>query len=328
MERDDIFKAIQSAVEDTPLFIIGSGSSAAHHLPGMGLLGDHLLTQLDPKYTGTACWDTFRENLRNGADLETALLGVMLTQEMLIDVKCETWNLISSKDLELFDRILFDNEKLPLSRLIRKFYQAHPRKVDIITTNYDRVIEYACDSVGIPVSTGFEGCYQKRFTGRFPSRDTVNLLKVHGSLDVFRDAHDVAVSIPMLRELRPGLVPEIITPGRSKFEAILQGTPRQILSAADERIGQAASFLCIGYGFNDTQVQENIVSRIRTGVPIVVVTQEVFDSAAHLLANNAKHYISIQKGPEPGTTEICIDRTMETLDGTFWTVDGFMDIID
>lgn len=30
----------------------------------------------------------------------------------------------------------------------------------------------------------------------------------------------------------------------------------------------------------------------------------------------------------PGTTEICIDRTIEILDGTLWTVDGFMDIID
>lgn len=328
MERDDIFKAIQSAVKDTPLFIIGSGSSAPHGLPGMGILGDHLLTRLDSKYTGIACWDTFRENLKSGADLETALLGVTLTPEMLIDVKCETWNLISSKDLELFDRILFDNEILPLSQLIRKSYQAHPQKVDIITTNYDRVIEYACDSIGLPVSTGFEGYYQKRFTGRFPSKDTVNLLKVHGSLDVFRDAHDVAVSVPMLRELPPGLVPEIITPGRSKFEAILQGTPRQILSAADERIGQATGFLCIGYGFNDTQVQENIVSRIRTGVPIVVITRDVFDSAAHLLANNAKHYISIQEGMKPNTTEICIDRTVEILDGTFWTIDGFMSIID
>lgn len=136
MERDDIFRAIQSAVKDTPLFIIGSGSSAPYGLPGMGLLGDHLLTQLDSKYTGTACWDTFREKLKNGADLETALLGVTLTPEMLIDVKCETWNLISSKDLELFDRILFDNEKLPLSRLIRKFRQTDRQKVDIITTNY------------------------------------------------------------------------------------------------------------------------------------------------------------------------------------------------
>ena len=48
MERDDIFKAIQSAVEETPLFIIGSGSSAAHHLPGMGLLGNHLLLEMGP----------------------------------------------------------------------------------------------------------------------------------------------------------------------------------------------------------------------------------------------------------------------------------------
>jgi len=328
MERDDIFKAVQSAVEDTPLFIIGSGSSAPHGLPGMGALGNHLLTQLDSKYAGTACWDTFRDNLKSGADLEMALLGVTLTPEMLIDVKCETWKLISSKDLELFDRILFDNEMLPLARLIKKFYQAHPRKIDIITTNYDRVIEYACDLVGLPVSTGFEGYYQKRFTGVFPLKDTINILKVHGSLDVFRDAHDVAVSVPMLRELRPGLIPEIITPGRSKFEAILKGTPRQILSAADERIGRASGFLCIGYGFNDTQVQENIISRVRAGVPIVVMTQNVFDPAAHLLANNAKHYISIQEGMTPGTTEICIDRTVEILDGTFWTIDGFMDIID
>lgn len=107
MERDDIFKAVQSAVKDAPLFIIGSGSSAPHGLPGMGVLGNHLLTQLDSKYTGTAFWDVFRENLKNGSDLETALLGVTLTPEMLTDVKCETWNLISSKDLELFDRISF-----------------------------------------------------------------------------------------------------------------------------------------------------------------------------------------------------------------------------
>lgn len=328
MERDDIFRAIQSAVKDTPLFIVGSGSSAPHGLPGMGALGNYLLTQLDSKYTGITCWDTFRDNLKSGADLETALLGITLTPEMLTDVKCETWNLISSKDLALFDHILFNNKLLSLARLIKKYYQTHLQKIDIITTNYDRVIEYACDSVGIPVSTGFEGCYQKRFTGTFPSKNTVNLLKVHGSLDVFRDAHDVAVSIPMLRELRPGLIPEIITPGRSKFEAILQGTPRQILSAADERIRRASGFLCIGYGFNDTQVQENIVSRIRTGVPIVVITKEVFDPAAHLLANNAKRYITIQEGPEPDTTEVCIDRTIEILDGTFWNIDGFMDIID
>lgn len=47
MERDDIFRAIQAAVEDTPLLMIGSGSSAPYGLPGMQELGEHLLKQLD-----------------------------------------------------------------------------------------------------------------------------------------------------------------------------------------------------------------------------------------------------------------------------------------
>ena len=328
MERDAIFKAVQDALREIPLLMIGSGCSAPHGLPGMGTLGDHLLTHLDPEYRGEFCWDSFRENIEKGEDLETALSGVTLSQEILNDVKRETWKLISEKDLALFDQILFDRKELPLANLLRKFYQAHPRKIDMITTNYDRLIEYSCDLVGIPVITGFEGCYHKRFTGTFQSKDTVNLLKVHGSLDVFQDTHNVTVSVPMLRELPPGLIPEIITPGHSKYEAILQGTYRPLLTTADERIRQAKSFLCIGYGFNDTQVQELILAQIRSGVPIVVLTRTVSDHAAHLLANNAKHYISIQKGSSPNTTEICIDRNISHLDGTFWTVDGLINIID
>ena len=57
-------------------------------------------------------------------------------------------------------------------------------------------------------------------------------------------------------------------------------------------------------------------------------TRTVHEHTARLLANNAKHYISIQKGPAPNTTEICIDKAIEYLDGTFWTVDGLMEIID
>lgn len=328
MERDDIFRAVQSSIKDTPLLMIGSGYSATHGLPGMKALGEHLFAQLDCKYRGTACWDIFCENIQKGDDLETALSEVTLTPEILTDVKCETWNLISASDLKLFEHIIFDNEPLPLSRLLKKLCQAQPRKLDIITTNYDRIVEYACDAIGMPVVTGFDGNYLKRFSGKFRSQNAVNLLKVHGSLDVFQDAHNATVSIPMLRELRSGLIPEIITPGRSKYEAILEGTPRYLLVGADERIQRAGSFLCIGYGFNDTQVQARILTQIRAGIPIVVLTRTVHEHTAHLLANNAKHYISIQKGPEPNTTEFCINKTISHLDGTFWTVDGLMNIID
>ena len=103
----------------------------------------------------------------------------------------------------------------------------------------------------------------------------------------------------MLPTLPHGLVPEFITPGSSKYAAILHGTHRELLLAADERIKQAKSFLSIGYGFNDSQIQEGILTRIRSGVPLVSITKEVSDSAAHLLANNARNYITIQQGSEP-----------------------------
>lgn len=327
MERDDVFRAIQTAVEDPPLLMIGSGSSAPYGLPGMQELGEHLLQELDSKYSGEGCWKVFRENLLAGQDLETALSDITFPPNILNDVKWETWSLISSRDFELFGRILFGHEELALSKLLKKFYQTHPQKIDIITTNYDRVIEYACDLAQLPVANGFYGCYHKHFDKEFPLQESVNLVKVHGSLDVFCDTHGVAVSVPMLQKRVPGLVPEIITPGASKFAAVLTGTPRQLLGAADERIGRAKSFLCIGYGFNDAQIQENILAKARTGIPVVVLTKEVSDHAAHLLANNAQNYISLQEGKEKDTTEVCMNREIEILDGTFWTVDGFMEII-
>lgn len=136
------------------------------------------------------------------------------------------------------------------------------------------------------------------------------------------------VSVSMLPTLPHGLVPEFITPGSSKYAAILHGTHRELLLAADERIKQAKSFLSIEYGFNDSQIQEGILTRIRSGVPLVSITKEVSDSAAHLLANNARNYITIQQGSEPNKTEVCINRSIEVLDGEFRTINGFMSIIN
>lgn len=328
MDKNEIFKLIQQSVSNIPLILVGSGASAPHGLPSMSVLGQHLIDQLGAKYDGAPYWDIFEKNIAEGQDLEKALTGIELTTEMLADIKRETWNLISDKDLKVFSELLFSHKTLPLTRLLHKFYQAHPKRIDIITTNYDRLIEYACDLSEIPVMVGFNGQYLKRFSGRFSCRDAVNLLKVHGSLDVFQDIHGGVVSAPMLSELPPGLIPELITPGSSKYAAILHGTPRELLLAADEHIKQARSFLCIGYGFNDSQIQEGIINRIRTGVPLVSITRTVSDSAAHLLANNAQNYITIQQGPEPNKTEVCINRSIEILDGELWTIDGFMDIID
>ena len=107
MEQENIFKAIQKSVTNTPLILVGSGSSAPHGLPSMYTLGQHLIAQLGGKYHGTPCWDIFEENIADGQDLEMALTGIELTAEVLEDIRRETWNLISGKDLELFAQLLF-----------------------------------------------------------------------------------------------------------------------------------------------------------------------------------------------------------------------------
>jgi hypothetical protein len=155
------------------------------------------------------------------------------------------------------------------------------------------------------------------------------LLKVHGSLDLFKDESNYVYSIPIQTELPNGFTPVIITPGSSKYRSVLQGACRQALHNADDVINKASSYLCIGYGFNDEQIQENIILEINKGKPIIVVTKEISLKAYELIKNNSKNYVIIQEGKKnKGTTEILLNDNSINLEGTFWTVDGFMQIID
>ena len=327
MEQSDIFKSVQDALREPPMLLIGSGYSSSHNLPGMSALAKHLVSELDGKYSACSCWQTFRDNLEKGQDLETALSGLTLSDDLLNDIRIKTWELISREDLALFDRITYTHEELPLSQLLKYLYRSQPQKIDIITTNYDRLIEYACDAANLPVNTGFSGYYSKHYTDCFPSKKSVNLIKVHGSLDVYRDEHNAVVSLPLQRELPKDHLPEIITPGLSKYQAILKGTPRLLLAKVDSVIRAANAFLCIGYGFNDEQIQENIIQKARAGTPIVLVTRSISEKTARLLDNNAQHAISICKDTKSDKTCFCINRECFYLDGTYWTVDGLMSII-
>lgn len=76
MERKELFRFVQKSVENVPLLLIGSGSSAPHGLPGMTELGAHLLNRLSTKYAGVPSWNVFHSNIENGQDLETALTSL------------------------------------------------------------------------------------------------------------------------------------------------------------------------------------------------------------------------------------------------------------
>ncbi len=267
--------------------------------------------------------------LEKGIDLEAALSDLNIEEAMLEDIVYFTWKLVNDADLELLDKWIISQEKCSFGKLIAKFYSVNPQCVNIITTNYDRLIEYACDQYGIVVDNGFQGEYIGRLvTGHKPAcKKVVNLLKVHGSLDWFYREDGQVISVPLQKTLMEQLKPAIVTPGTMKYERVLGSPFRDILHKADDLIGNAYSFLCIGYGFNDSQIQHNIINEIKSGKPIVVVTKEISKDAEKLITANSSNYIILQEDKRDiNHTEILIPTEKVSIEGKYWTQEGFIEM--
>ncbi len=328
MDKSTLFKTVQDYLNDTPLLLLGTGASIPVGIPGMTVLAEHLRSELSDKYKTDINWERFIDNLDNGIDLEQALTNVTMDENVEHDIKKCTWELVSKFDLGLFEKVLNNSVSLDLTKLLNKYYQAHPRCINIITTNYDRMIEYACDQALLPLDIRFNGTYIKRASPDTPrSKNTVNLYKVHGSLDSFENAKGDVISIPLQSKIPDGCVPSIITPGCNKYKDILLGPARNILQEADNAFKAASAFLCIGYGFNDGQIQKNLLQEASIGKPLVVITKKLSDPAFHLLCNNCNKYIVIQEGKTADMTEFWLGKEIQNIPGKYWSIGGLLEII-
>ena len=137
--------------------------------------------------------------------LEQALDQGSLQKETNEGIRRIVWNHVNDKDLDFWRDYSFDNS-FALSDLISKIIQASPNKASIVTTNYDRLAEYATDHIGATAITGFEGALIRRM--EFPTSVTakrrvrsrerqVEIWKVHGSLDWFCKNDDSIISFPL-----------------------------------------------------------------------------------------------------------------------------------
>lgn len=94
----------------------------------------------------------------------------------------------------------------------------------------------------------------------------------------------------------------------------------------DEIINNAKCYLCIGYGFNDSQIQQNILNNITFGKPIVVVTKELSDAALSLINNKAREYAVLIESPS-NKTRVIINKNEFEIDGEYWKLENFLEII-
>jgi hypothetical protein len=334
----EAIERLQGWMRGLHVLVLGSGASADYGYPLMGALATHLIETMAPAARNEAEWNLISGKLRQGIDLETVLTETHCSVDLIDEIVATTWEYVSSYDLEFYRRLTEDNENFPLSRLL-KWLDTARRRIDVVTTNYDRVIEYACDAARITWldGTGF-GYFRQGMRGmdtvvkddlKGPPLMVARIWKVHGSLDWFSGEADSAFTARSLRATIPAKSrPLIVTPGQAKYERAFEDPFRTILTGADTALKAANSFLCVGYGFNDKHVHAKLLEKARDPqARFIVAAQSLTANAKKFLLKGAcKNFMAIERAASQCQSLIWQSDKDDpiTVPGNLWSVSGLL----
>lgn len=336
MSKTDYEKQAQDYYGKAPLIILGSGASAAHGLSGMRALAEHLIDHtyiLGLSPTDLASWDQFCKILKSGVDLETALHQVSVSEELTGRIIKTTWSLINSEDLHIFRSCLQDRTIFPLGRLLSHMFKSSLSKINIVTTNYDRLAEYACEQERLHHYTGFTHGFfrQLALPEEITANRKVNIWKVHGALDWFKSPLEDIVALSNIDEIPENYEPQIVTPGTQKYQRTHLEPYRSIINNADQAITAAGSYLCVGYGFNDEHIQPKLMVKcVRQNTPITIITYALSDAAKkHILGSKAQNYLAIERGLTDDESMVysSLETSPFTVDRNIWSLEGYLKLI-
>lgn len=323
-----VYKFIQDTISKIPVIVVGSGSSSTYGISGMWHLSEYLTENVKPSEREENKWSEFKQYLSEGTDLETTLHKVQLSEELEREIVKKTRELILPQDIKIREKIITDEIELSLSTLIKHLsYTANP-KIKVVTTNYDRLIEYATDYVTIDYSFGFSGQYIKRFDGRFEkngSSNTVEILKVHGSLDWFGNPDGEVIALPDSVKYDRNLFPVMITPGRNKYQQTHDDPFRTIISRVDTVFLEASAILIVGFGFNDEHIQPKLMQKMRSSqTPIVIISKELTSKTREFIKANEKSKILGIEKSEYGSNLVFPNQKDIKVQESIWGLDNFL----
>lgn len=298
MDLDAVKRIIQDFFQENTVTIIGSGLSLAEGIPGMSDLATELQITLptllfDPD--DISIWKKIASDLSSGTGLEQALHNTKPTPVIEECIRKTTAQYIGMAETRVLFDIIRNNKELRFSKYLRQFNIRNNGLV-VITTNYDRLIEYACEVSGIRVDNLFVGKFFARFEPE-QSKYTFckNLVK--------RSGKQVAEYFPRVTVLKPHgclswhmvdgtpySIPQsffddslIITPGINKYKEGYNTPFDTHRAKANTAIDTAQRYIIIGYGFGDDHLETHLVQQLRNGKPALILTHSLSKKSMELV---------------------------------------------
>ena len=244
---------------------------------------------------------------------------------------------VLNEEQKAINRCISENKKLKFSYLFPHISSCTPKMVRVITTNYDRLIEFAAEYEDWGVDSMMVGRYWGRYnpdlskkllvekvvsSGKIPRlvyRNHIKIYKPHGSLDWF-----MAGNTPMTSCIGAMEEPLIITPGVGKYKKGY-GQPFDVHREQGNRaIDSASAILCIGYGFNDDHLQTHLTTKIKSGIKTLILTRGLSDNARKVVceSSNCKALI-FNKNPR-GTIVVSNSEDAFIPDVNWWDIEYFV----
>lgn len=280
-----------------PKLIVGTGLSVTYGVPGMKELAGHLEKEINKSSSNElkTIWKKhYNDILKNG--LEDGLASLIPTENILVDaIRPITARYVLESEEKLHKTILEENTGFcRLLNYLSGTVSVDKRLIDIMTPNYDRIIEIVCDQLGIGVITGFSGSLYGKFNQNLLRKPTevyncknrtwVRLFKPHGSINwINEDENEYLTNdYEILKEKAEYI--EIVTPGSSKYKVgMTNNTFRCMREEFNELLNPQDNYslLTYGYGFNDDHFNTVLFESFQKNVLILArdVKKEIINKA-------------------------------------------------
>lgn len=334
VDRDAVLRLIQNNFVRGQVFVIGSGVSAGFGLPGMSDLAQAVVDRVGDRAKSLGQqdrWSPVEAELRSEAGLESALAKAELSDELLLAVSDAVTEAVSAAEAAALTTIV-SSQPTALAQILHHMLR-NDDVVDVVTTNYDRLVEVQAAVADIRVDTMFYGQVLGHFgkvesqhelltpsrtpgrpgRPRVQQRPHIRLAKPHGSLDWFAQGSKLFRSdLPLTGSRR------VVAPGGSKYRLGYEEPFDSHRARANEAIDGATAYLFAGYGFNDEHLQTHLRPRFAT-VPAVVTARTLTDNARAYVASSSRA-LGLERVVD-GLTRAHFDGEVVELEGDLWSLD-------